>query len=267
MTSTSGIIIIGDEILSGRTKDLNINWIATELNQIGIRLLEARVIPDDMQTIIESINEFRKKFTYVFSCGGIGPTHDDITSESIAKAFKLELEKNTEAMKRLNLHYSNTKIEFNEARQKMAIVPKGACLIDNPVSVAPGFKIENVFVFAGVPKIMQGMFKSIIHQLSGGKILNSITIICNIGEGLIAKPIEEIERKYQDLKIGSYPYFKPNGFGTSIVLRSINKEILKSASKDVLKSIKNNGGVGSITWWHAYLLDGNDPFSSFFVLE
>ena len=150
-------------------------------------------------------------------------------------------------MKRLSLHYLNTKIEFNEARQKMAIVPKGASLIDNPVSVAPGFRIENVFVFAGVPKIMQGMFKSIIHQLSGGKILNSITIICNIGEGLIAKPIEEIDRKYKDLKIGSYPYFKPNGFGTSIVLRSINKEILKSASKDVLKSIEKNGGVGSVT--------------------
>ena len=246
MTVTSGIIIIGDEILSGRTKDLNINWIATELNQIGIRLIEARVIIDDKETIVDAINEFRKKFTYVFSCGGIGPTHDDITTESVASAFNLQLEKNNEAMKRLNLHYSNTKIEFNEARQKMAIIPKGAALIDNPVSAAPGFRIENVFVFAGVPRIMQGMFKSISDQLSGGKILNSVTVICNIGEGLIAKSLEEVERKYAGLKIGSYPYFKPNGFGTSIVLRSINKRILKLASQEVLKSIEQNGGKGLI---------------------
>ncbi len=246
MTVTAGIIIIGDEILSGRTKDLNINWIATELNQIGIRLIEARVIIDDKDTIVEVINKFRKKFTYVFSCGGIGPTHDDITTESVASAFNLQLEKNDEAMERLNLHYSNTKIEFNEARQKMAIVPKGATLIDNPVSAAPGFRIENVFVFAGVPRIMQGMFKSISDQLSGGKILNSVTVTSNIGEGLLAKSLEEIERKYADLKIGSYPYFKPNGFGTSIVLRSINKRILKLASQEVLKSIEQNGGKGSI---------------------
>ena len=247
MTVTAGIIIIGDEILSGRTKDLNINWIATELNQIGIRLIEARVIIDDKDTIVEVINKFRKKFTYVFSCGGIGPTHDDITTESVASAFNLQLEKNDEAMERLNLHYSNTKIEFNEARQKMAIVPKGATLIDNPVSAAPGFRIENVFVFAGVPRIMQGMFKSISDQLSGGEILNSVTVTSNIGEGLIAKSLEEIERKYAGLKIGSYPYFKPNGFGTSIVLRSINKRILKLASQEVLKSIEQNGGKGSIT--------------------
>jgi len=246
MTVTAGIIIIGDEILSGRTKDLNINWIATELNQIGIRLIEARVIIDDKHTIVDVINEFRKKFTYVFSCGGIGPTHDDITTESVASAFNLQLEKNNEAMERLNLHYSNTKIEFNEARQKMAIIPKGATLIDNPVSAAPGFRIENVFVFAGVPRIMQGMFQSINDQLSGGEILNSVTVTSNIGEGLIAKSLEQIEKKYADLKIGSYPYFKPNGFGTSIVLRSINKRILKLASQEVLKSIENNGGKGSI---------------------
>ena len=246
MTVTAGIIIIGDEILSGRTKDLNINWIATELNQIGIRLIEARVIIDDKDTIVEVINKFRKKFTYVFSCGGIGPTHDDITTESVASAFNLQLEKNNEAMERLNLHYSNTKVEFNEARQKMAIIPKGATLIDNPVSAAPGFRIENVFVFAGVPRIMQGMFKSISDQLSGGEILNSVTVTSNIGEGLIAKSLEEIERKYEGLKIGSYPYFKPNSFGTSIVLRSEKIGIVNEALTEVLKAIKNNGGSGAI---------------------
>ncbi len=246
MTSTAGIIIIGDEILSGRTKDLNVNWIACELNSIGIRLKEVKIISDDKQTIIETINNYRKTFTYVFSCGGIGPTHDDITSESVASAFNLILEKNNEAMLRLTKHYRNSNIEFNEARQKMAKIPVGAILIDNPVSAAPGFNIENVFVFAGVPKIMQSMFFSIKDKLSGGKILISKTITCNIGEGKIANALEKIEKKYKDLKIGSYPYFKPEGFGTSIVLRSEKNEILKSASLEVLKAIRNNGGSGEM---------------------
>ena len=156
MVSTAGIIIIGDEILSGRTKDTNINWIASELNKIGVRLTEARIIPDDQITIIDTIKLFTKKFTYVFSCGGIGPTHDDITTECVAKAFNQELVKSKEAMRRLTIHYEGTNIDFNEARQKMAIVPSNSILIDNPVSAAPGYKIENLFVFAGVPKIMQG---------------------------------------------------------------------------------------------------------------
>ena len=246
MVSTSGIIIIGDEILSGRTKDLNINWLASELNLIGIRLVEARVIPDNKETIIEVINNFRKKFTYVFSCGGIGPTHDDITTECIAAAFNLELEKNKEAMRRLKNHYYNTNMEFNEARQKMAIIPKGADLIDNQISAAPGFKIENLYVMAGVPKIMQSMFKSIRNQLTGGIILFDKTISCSIGEGKIAKSLGEIEKKYQDLKIGSYPYFNPNGFGTNIVLRSEKEEVIELASKEILKSIQKNGGKGTV---------------------
>ena len=246
MTSTAGIIIIGDEILSGRTKDLNVNWIACELNSIGIRLKEVKIISDDKQTIIETINNYRKTFTYVFSCGGIGPTHDDITSESVASAFNLILEKNNEAMLRLTKHYRNSNIEFNEARQKMAKIPVGAILIDNPVSAAPGFNIENVFVFAGVPKIMQSMFFSIKDKLSGGKILISKTITCNIGEGKIANALEKIEKKYKDLKIGSYPYFKPEGFGTSIVLRSEKNRVVKLASLEIINAIKNNGGSGEI---------------------
>ena len=161
MSSSAGIIIIGDEILSGRTKDTNINWIANELNQMGINLKEARVIEDDKKTIINTVLEFSKKFTYVFTSGGIGPTHDDITTESIAAAFKVDLEKNKIAMNLLKKHYEKSNIDFNEARQKMAIIPKGALLIDNPVSVAPGFNIRNVYVFAGIPKIMQSMFHSI----------------------------------------------------------------------------------------------------------
>ena len=173
MVATAGIIIIGDEILSGRTKDSNINWIASQLDGLGVRLKEARIIPDDSDTIIETIQTFSNKYTYVFSCGGIGPTHDDITTECVAKAFNQNLYKNTEAMRRLQLHYDGTNIEFNEARQKMAIVPTNSKLIDNPVSAAPGYRIENLFVFAGVPKIMQGMFNSILNDLTGGKKLKS----------------------------------------------------------------------------------------------
>ena len=246
MVSTAGIIIIGDEILSGRTKDTNINWIANELNIIGIRLVEARIITDDIDTIVQTINSFTKRFSYVFSCGGIGPTHDDITTESVAKAFNQKLEKNNEAMRRLKLHYEDTNIDFNEARQKMAIIPINATLIDNPVSAAPGFKVENLFVFAGVPKIMQGMFHTIINELTGGKKLFSKTVSSNVGEGLIAKDLERIENIFSEIKIGSYPYFKPRSFGTSVVLRSEDQKMLNDASKEVLKSIINLGGKGKI---------------------
>ena len=246
MVSTAGIIIIGDEILSGRTKDTNINWIATELNNIGVRLIEARIISDDSETIIETVKTFTKKFTYVFSCGGIGPTHDDITTESVASAFNQKLVKDPEAMRRLKIHYEGTNIEFNEARQKMAIIPTNSILIDNPVSSAPGYKIENLFVFAGVPKIMQGMFSTILHDLVGGIKLKSKTVSSNVGEGLIAKDLEQIEKKFKTVKIGSYPYFKPGNFGTSIVLRSEYESLLNQASQAVLSAIMKLGGIGKI---------------------
>ena len=246
MVSTAGIIIIGDEILSGRTKDTNINWIATELNNIGVRLIEARIISDDSETIIETVKTFTKKFTYVFSCGGIGPTHDDITTESVANAFNQKLVKDPEAMRRLKIHYEGTNIEFNEARQKMAIIPTNSILIDNPVSAAPGYKIENLFVFAGVPKIMQGMFSTISYHLVGGIKLMSKTVSSNVGEGLIAKDLEQIEKKFKAVKIGSYPYFKPGNFGTSIVLRSEYESSLNQASQAVLSAIIKLGGIGKI---------------------
>ncbi len=242
MTATAAVIIIGDEILSGRTKDQNANWIATELNLIGIRLKEIKVIPDDKKTIIETVNNYRKSFSYVFSCGGIGPTHDDITTESIAEAFDIKLEKNKIAMRLLTDHYKLSNINFNEARQKMAIIPVGATLIENPVSVAPGFSIENLYVFAGVPKIMQGMFGSIRQKLVGGKKLFNITITCDLGEGVIAKSLEKIENEFKNIKIGSYPYFNPNGFGTSVVIRSESKNTLDSSVKKILEAISINGG-------------------------
>ena len=232
--------------MSGRTKDTNINWIATELNNIGVRLIEARIISDDTETIIETVKTFTKKFTYVFSCGGIGPTHDDITTESVANAFNQKLVKDPEAMRRLKIHYEGTNIEFNEARQKMAIIPTNSILIDNPVSAAPGYKIENLFVFAGVPKIMQGMFSTILYDLVGGIKLKSKTVSSNVGEGLIAKDLEQIEKKFKTVKIGSYPYFKPGNFGTSIVLRSEYESLLNQASESVLSAIIKLGGIGKI---------------------
>ena len=246
MVLTAGIIIIGDEILSGRTKDTNINWIANDLNNICVRLIEARIISDDSETIIETVKTFTKKFTYVFSCGGIGPTHDDITTESVARAFNQKLVKDAEAMRRLKTHYEGTNIDLNEARQKMAIIPTNSILIDNPVSSAPGYKIENLFVFAGVPKIMQGMFSTILHDLVGGIKLKSKTVSSNVGEGLIAKDLEQIEKKFKTVKIGSYPYFKPGNFGTSIVLRSEYESLLNQASEAVLSAIIKLGGIGKI---------------------
>ena len=242
MTSTAGIIIIGDEILSGRTKDTNINWIANQLNTIGVKLMEAKIIQDDKSIIIKNVLEYSHKFTYVFTSGGIGPTHDDITTESIAEAFGKELEKNEKAMSLLANHYKISNIEFNKARQKMAIIPKNASLINNPVSVAPGFKIENVYVFAGVPKIMQGMFHSIKDELIGGVIIKSKTVTCNIGEGLIANHLKYFEDKYNDVKIGSYPYFNPNGFGTSVVIRSKNIKTIDKIIEELIKIIKKLNG-------------------------
>ncbi len=242
MSSSAGIIIIGDEILSGRTKDININWIATELNKIGIKLEEAIIIQDDKKIIIEKVLNFSKRFTYVFTSGGIGPTHDDITTEAIATAFGMKLEKNKIAMELLRKYYQKSNIEFNEARQKMAIIPKGASLIDNPVSIAPGFNVKNVFVFAGVPKIMQSMFHSILNKLKGGVMIKSKTITCNIGEGKIANDLKRIEQKFFGIKIGSYPYFNPKSFGTSIVIRSKYQKNIILASKELLSIIKKLGG-------------------------
>ena len=242
MSSSAGIIIIGDEILSWRTRDTNINWIANELNKLGINLKEARIIEDDKKIIKNTVLEFSKKFTYVFTSGGIGPTHDDITTESIAEAFQVDLEKNKIAMKLLKKYYETSNIDFNEARQKMAIIPKGASLIDNAVSIAPGFNIKNVYVFAGIPKIMQCMFHSISSKLKGGIIIKSKTITCNVGEGKIAIDLGQIEKKFLNMKIGSYPYFNPQSFGTSIVIRSENIEDIDIAVEKIIKMIKKFGG-------------------------
>ncbi len=220
---TAALLIIGDEILSGRTEDKNINFLAQNLAEIGIALREVRVIADEELAIIFALNEVRKKFDYVFTSGGIGPTHDDITALSVAKAFGEELIQNSEATKILYHHYGRENV--NEARLKMAFVPTGAKLLDNPVSSAPGFRIENVFVMAGVPKIFQAMFFAAKKELISGQKIKSLELKTDFTESLIAKEFSDLQNKYPKVAMGSYPF---EG-GTSLVFRSYEEELLTKA--------------------------------------
>src|SRR5947208_2948867 len=205
-TVTACVLIIGNEILSGRTPDANLAFLAKGLNEAGIRLREARVIPDDAETIVNTVNEVRRVFDYVFTTGGIGPTHDDITSASIAEAFAVPLIVHPEAKRLLESHYPPGRL--NEARLRMAQVPDGATLLPNPISRAPGFRIDNVFVLPGVPQIMQAIFSELKHRLKGGAAVLSRSVSCTLAEGTIAKDLGELQTRYADLEIGSYPYFR-----------------------------------------------------------
>ena len=217
----ASLIIIGNEILSGRTQDKNLSYLATWLNEIGIQLSEVRVIRDNEDEIIDTVNTLRKKYDYVFTTGGIGPTHDDITSESIAKAFGVPLEINSGALGILREYYKDS--ELTEARMKMTKIPKGAELVENPVSKAPGFKIDNVFVMAGIPKIMQGMLEGAKSHLSGGKPVQSDSIDVFMPESFIAEELSNLQDQFKDVEIGSYPFVKDGKYGTSLVMRSTNE--------------------------------------------
>ena len=234
------VLIIGNEILSGRTKDANLAYIAAGLNDVGVRLREARVIPDVPETIVATVNEVRRKFTYVFTTGGIGPTHDDITSECIAKAFGVKWVIHPEAFRRMAAAYRPG--EFNEARQRMAHTPEGAELIDNPVSRAPGFRMENVYVLAGVPEIMRVMFDGVKSTLKGGKKMLSRAVNSGVPEGLLAKGLGEIQERYPDLEIGSYPYFRRGAYGTSLVLRGVDPVRLGAGFEEVMGLVRGQGG-------------------------
>src|SRR5438552_13402058 len=203
-TVSACVVIIGNEILSGRTQDANLAFLAQGLNDAGVRLREARVIPDDTATIIATVNEVRAKFDYVFTTGGIGPTHDDITSQSVADAFGVPLVVHPEAKRILESHYPPGGL--NEARMRMAQVPEGAVLLPNPISRAPGFRIGNVFVLPGVPQIMQAIFNELKHRLRGGAKLYSRNVSCTLGEGAIAKDLGVLRARSGDLEVGSYPY-------------------------------------------------------------
>ena len=237
---TAALIIIGDEILSGRTQDKNTSWIAEKLNDVGVRLREVRVIPDDRQKIIETVNSMRQDHDYVFTTGGIGPTHDDITAESIAAAFDVDLVLNDDAYARL-LDYYQDENEITPSRKKMAYVPSGSTLIPNPVSGAPGIQIENVYVMAGVPRIMQSMLDSIVPTLKGGALVESRTVDCDLAESIVAEGLGKIQSNYPDIAIGSYPKYHNGRFGTALVLRGTDEDLLGRATQDVIDLVASLG--------------------------
>ncbi len=233
----AGIIIIGNEILSGRTKDTNTSTLATWLNLLGIKVEEVRVIPDKKKIIIDTVNLFRTKFNYVFTSGGIGPTHDDITSESVSEAFGITYGAHKKAFKILEQYYKPG--EFNEGRQKMAWMPIEAKLILNPTSGAPGFNVENVFCLPGVPSILKAMLGGIQNEIAGGDPILSHTINLRTVESEIAKSLSEVQNKNDDIEIGSYPFFKSGKLGVSLVLRGTDKKKIETCNNDILKFVND----------------------------
>lgn len=236
---TAAVLVIGNEILSGRTKDANLNYLATELNAIGVRLLEARVVADVPEAIVKAVNELRAAYDYVFTTGGIGPTHDDITSECVARAFGVRLIKDPRAVKLLTDHYGEANL--TEARLRMAHLPEGSVLVDNPISTAPGFQIGNVFVLAGVPAICRAMFDGIKGQLRTGDRVLSATVSAFVGEGVIAKGLGALQDRYPTLEIGSYPFFRQGRFGASFVLRGTDAAAIKAAAEELRGIIRGLG--------------------------
>jgi molybdenum cofactor synthesis domain-containing protein len=234
------VLIIGNEILSGRTQDANLEFLARGLNEAGIRLREARVIPDHAEVIVSTINAVRHAFDYVFTTGGIGPTHDDITAQCVADAFGVALIVHPEAKRLLETHYPPG--HLNEARLRMAMVPEGAVLLPNPISRAPGFQIGNVFVLPGVPSIMQGIFAQLKYRLVGGEKMLSRSVSCHLGEGTLAKDLGALQARYPDLEIGSYPYFRRGDFGVTLVLRGTDGVRLAEATDELKALIRTLGG-------------------------
>jgi len=232
----AALIVIGNEILSGRTQDKNLSYLANWLNEIGIQLSEVRVIRDEEKVIIDTVNHLRSEYDYVFTTGGIGPTHDDITSLSIARAFGVELEINDKALAILKEYYKDG--ELTEARMKMTMIPVGAELVDNPVSKAPGFKMDNVFVMAGIPSIMQGMLEGARMFLKGGDVVKSMSIDVFTPESNVAQTLTNLQDKYNDVEIGSYPFSKDNRFGTTLVMRSSDQKRLLQCDEELKELMK-----------------------------
>ena len=232
----AGIIIIGNEVLSGRTKDINTSTISIWLNSLGIEVKEVRVIPDEKQKIINTVNELRKNFNYIFTTGGIGPTHDDITAESISEAFNLEYGFHKEAFSILENYYKPG--EFTEGRQKMAKMPISANLIVNPSSGAPGFYVENVFCLPGVPSILKSMLGGLNNILVGGDPVISKTLNLRTVESEISKSLSEVQDQNKEVEIGSYPFFRAGKLGVSIVLRSTDQDKIDKCNEQILHFVK-----------------------------
>jgi molybdenum cofactor synthesis domain-containing protein len=240
-TVTACLIIIGNEILSGRTQDANLAYLAKWLNdEVGIQMVEARVIPDIEQTIVDAVNECRAKFDYVFTTGGIGPTHDDITGFCVAKAFGVPHELNPEAHEILKEYYGPEGL--SSARARMAYTPKGATLIANPVSKAPGYQMENVFVMAGIPQIMQVMCDGLKHSLNGGKPVRSRAVVTELPESRIAKILTELDQRFDNVDIGSYPFYTQGKAGTSLVVRTTDEDLLLEVSDEIFQAAFELGG-------------------------
>ena len=233
---TASVLVIGDEILSGRTKDQNIGFIAEFLTELGIDLNEVRVVPDKVKPIVDAVNSLRRNYDYVFTTGGIGPTHDDITADSIASAFQVGIDYDQRAIDILKKHYAEN--QFNEARMRMTRIPFGAELINNPISFAPGFQIENVFVMAGVPSIMQAMMNEIAPLLTKGAKMLSHTIDSKLPEGIVANTIKEIQDNNAGVTIGSYPYFDGKHAVTNLVIRTRNQSTLDKVKNETETAIQ-----------------------------
>lgn len=238
---TAAVIVIGNEILSGRTHDKNTHFIAQAMTAKGIRLREARVVPDDEAMIIEAVNALRAQYDYVFTTGGIGPTHDDITALCVAKAFGLKLERHEGAYAVLLGYYG--KENLNAARLKMADLPAGAQLIDNPVTGAPGFNVENVYVMAGVPKIMQSMMEAILPKLTGGRVIFSLSVAVDLVESKIAETLASFQDQHPDIDIGSYPTFQDGKPKVSVVMRSTDEVAVRALLDDLQLALTNLGGA------------------------
>ncbi len=234
--TNAAILIIGNEILSGRTQDTNTSTLSLWLNSIGVKVQEVRVIPDIEQTIVDSVNSLRKVYDYIFTTGGIGPTHDDITAQSIAKAFNLKYEIHKEGYKILEKYYKPG--EFNEGRQKMVWMPKDAKLILNPTSGAPGFSVENVFCLPGVPSILKSMLGGLKNEIVGGEPILSHTISLRTVESEIANSLTKVQDNNQEVEIGSYPFFQAGKLGVSIVIRSENQNKIDVCTKQILDFVK-----------------------------
>jgi molybdenum cofactor synthesis domain-containing protein len=239
MSPTAAVLIIGNEILSGRTQDSNLHMIAKKLASTGIRLSEARVVADIEADIVTALNDLRACHMYVFTTGGIGPTHDDITADAIAKAFGVKLIEHPEARARLLAHY--TEANLNEARLRMARTPEGAVLIDNYVSAAPGFRVENVYVLAGVPGIAEAMMDTIITTLKHGPAIYSIAVSGQVAESHLADDLRTIAALFPEIDIGSYPWFRLGKFGTVLVARGTDQKAVEKAAQAVTTLIEKHG--------------------------
>jgi molybdenum cofactor synthesis domain-containing protein len=246
---TAAVLLIGNEVLSGRTKDKNLGFIADYLTVMGIDLMEARVVSDIEDDIVAAVNALRKRYTYVFTTGGIGPTHDDITADAIAKAFDVGISHHPEASEILLKYFAEMNREPNEARMRMARVPHGATLILNAVSKAPGFKMENVHVMAGVPKVMQAMMDAIAPTLTKGAPVMSRTIAFQGGEGDIAAPLKAAQEKFPNVSIGSYPFEGAQGFATNLVLRARDGDVLAVATEEVKQACEALFKAGKARGW------------------